>query len=238
MKAIILAAGLGKRLQDASNGLPKTMIRIGESSIIHRQIDSCLEIGIRDFVFVLGFKKEIVKEHILNKIGDLNPKFIINPIFDKTNTLYSLWLTKKEMNDDFIYFNADVVYDKKLLIKLTDDSQYSQLLVETKKCSEEEVKVIINDDMHILEIGKKLDVNRCAGEFIGIARFKKKVIIYVIKSLQTGVDQGYSNSFFEYAVNKLTDKHILLAVPTAGFNCLEIDFPEDLEKARKIFSKI
>ncbi|RLC49339.1 MAG: hypothetical protein DRZ79_06195, partial [Candidatus Cloacimonadota bacterium] len=198
MKAIILAAGIGKRLQKVSGGLPKSMIEIGGKSIIHRQLESCLEVGINDFVFVLGFKKEILQNHILELVKPENCTFVYNPIFDKTNTLYSLWLARKYFDDDFIYFNADVVFKSELLAKISGKSKYSQLLLETKHCGEEEVKMIIDKENRILEIGKKLEIEKCAGEFIGVGKFNLDVLPDFAHFLQVGIDNGQENNYFEY----------------------------------------
>ncbi|MCF7859419.1 MAG: phosphocholine cytidylyltransferase family protein [Candidatus Cloacimonetes bacterium] len=236
MKAVILAAGMGKRLQEVSGGLPKSMIKIGNSSIIHHQLKSCINVGIRDYVIVLGYKKEQLKSHILELIKSENVTFVENPIYDKTNTLYSLWLTSDFLNDDFIYFNADVLFQSGLLKKISAQSKFSQLLLETKSCAEEEVKMIIDDQMRILEIGKKIPIKQCAGEFIGIGKFNKEVIKEFVYYLQKGVDEGQSNNYFEYAVNLLVKDNILLAKPTDDIPCIEIDFPADLKRAKEMFS--
>jgi len=236
MKAVILAAGMGKRLQKVSGGLPKSMINIGNSSIIHHQLDSCMKVGINNFVIVLGYKKEQLKEHILEKIDSENVVFIENPIYDKTNTLYSLWLTREHLNDDFIYFNADVLFQSDLLQKISAESKYSQLLLETKSCAEEEVKMIIDDEMRIQQISKVLPISECAGEFIGIGKFNKDILNRFVHYLQYGVDNNQSNNYFEYAVDLLAKDTILKAIPTDGIPCIEIDFPEDLERAKELFS--
>lgn len=236
MKAVILAAGMGKRLQEVSEGVPKSMIKIGASSIIHHQLQSCMDVGIKEFVIVLGYKMEQLKSHILKKISNEQVTFIENPIYDTTNTLHSLWLTREHLNDDFIYFNADVFFQSGLLKKISEPSQYSQLLLETKSCAEEEVKMIIDDEMRILEISKQLPIPKCAGEFIGIGKFNKNILERFIHYLQFGVDNGQSNNYFEYAVGLLTKDKILQAVPTDGIPCIEIDFPEDLVRAKEMFS--
>lgn len=236
MKAVILAAGMGRRLQEVSEGLPKSMIKIGESSIIHHQLQSCINVGISQFVIVLGFKMEILKAHILEKISIEQVTFVENPIYDKTNTLYSLWLTREFLDDDFIYFNADVLFQSGLLKKISAPSEYSQLLLETKSCAEEEVKMIINDEKRILKISKELSIPDCAGEFIGIGKFNKDVLDKFIQHLQFGVDNGQENNYFEFAVELLAKDKILTAVPTGGVPCIEIDFPEDLARAKEMFS--
>jgi len=236
MKAVILAAGMGKRLKKVSGGLPKSMIKIGNSSIIHHQLESCLKVGINKFVVVLGYKKEQLKEHILEKIDHENITFVENPIYDTTNTLYSLWLTREYLNDDFIYFNADVLFQSDLLQKISAKSKYSQLLLETKSCAEEEVKMIIDDEMRIQQISKVLPIPECAGEFIGIGKFNKEILNRFVHYLQYGVDNNQSNNYFEYAVDLLAKDEILKVIPTDGVPCIEIDFPEDLKKAKELFS--
>jgi choline kinase len=235
MKAIILAAGMGTRLHKVSGGMPKSMIVIGAKSIMHHQIESCQQVGIKDFVVVLGYKKDELKSHILEKLGTKNVTFIENPIYDTTNTLHSLYLARSQFDDDFIYFNADVLFQSDLLEKISAESKYSQLLLETKSCAEEEVKMIIDDEMRILEISKQLNIPDCAGEFIGIGKFKKDVLPKFSECLQYGVDHGQSNNYFEYAVGLMAKDVILKAVPTEGIPCIEIDFPEDLQRAREMF---
>ncbi len=237
MKAIILAAGIGKRLKKVTGDIPKSMIKIGEKSIIHHQLESCLKVGINKFVIVLGYKKNTLKNHILDKINSTNVTFVTNPIYDKTNTLYSLWLCRDLFTEDFIYFNADVVFGKNLLEKISGKSEYSQLLLETKSCAEEEVKIIIDEKNRILEIGKQLDIKKCAGEFIGIGKFKKNVLSDFKKFLQYGIDNNQENNYFEYAVNLLAKNVVLKTIPTEDIPCIEIDFPQDLKRARQLFSK-
>ena len=237
MKAIILAAGKGNRLQGASGGLPKCMIKIGDKTILQRQIEACRLVGIKDFVFVVGFKEDFLKKYIISIMNDNeNVVFKRNEIFDKTNTLYSLYLTTSEFTDDFIYFNADVVFEPEILKLISEPSEYSQLLLETKKCGEEEVKMIIDDDYRVLKIGKKLPIEQCKGEFIGVGKFNKDILPIFKKHLQNALDEkiGYT-TFFEYAVNTMAKEVVLKAVPTQDIPCIEIDFPQDLQMAIKMF---
>lgn len=237
MKAIILAAGMGNRLSKVSGGVPKSMIKVGETSIIHNQIKSCREIGIENFVVVLGYKMELMQKHILEVLSENKVVFVENPIYGKTNTLYSLYLAREYFDDDFIYFNADVLFKAELLQIIAGNSKYSELLLETKSCAEEEVKMIIDENNRILEISKQLPIPKCAGEFIGIGKFNKDILPIFAKYLQYGVDHDQSNNYFEYAVGLMANDVTLKAVPTNGISCIEIDFPEDLARAREMFEK-
>lgn len=235
MKAVILAAGAGNRLSSVSEGIPKSMIEFGGKSIMHRQIETCWNSGIREFIIVLGYKYELMKNHISEVLKEDNVTFVENPVYATTNTLHSLWLASEKIQDDFIYFNADVMFREDLLSKIVNSSEHSQLLLETKSCAEEEVKMIIDKDYRILEISKQLEILKCAGEFIGIGKFNKEVLPFFTKYLKLGTETGHSNNYFEYAVDLMAKDVFLQAVPTAGIPCIEIDFPEDLEKAKKMF---
>ncbi len=229
MKAIILAAGYGKRIHPVTNGLPKSMLQMGDRSLIHHMISACKRIGIEDFVFVLGYEKERMKAHIEEALDRFS--VVHNSDFRTTNTLYSLWLAREHFDDDFIYFNADILFDPKLLDLIRTDHGYPELLLETKRCAEEEVKMIVDESYRVLEIGKKLDPKDCAGEFIGIGKFTRNVLPDFADCLQEGVDRGLVQNYFEWAVDLLAKKHKLVAVPTEDYACIEIDFPEDYERA-------
>ncbi|OQX70476.1 MAG: hypothetical protein B6D62_04930 [Candidatus Cloacimonas sp. 4484_275] len=88
----------------------------------------------------------------------------------------------------------------------------------------------------ILSISKKLEIEKCAGEFIGVGKFNLDVLPDFAHFLQVGIDNGQENNYFEYAVDLLAKKVILKAVSTDDIPCLEIDFPEDLERALQLFS--
>ncbi len=234
MKAIILAAGMGKRLQTISGGLPKSMIKLGKNSILHNQINACLDYGIEKFVFVVGFKKDVLKKHILEKLDEDKVTFVENDIYDKTNTLYSLWLARDLFDDDFIYFNADVFFDPKILNHFSKTNENTQLLIEEKLCREEEVKVIVDKNRKIVEIGKLLNPDQCSGEFVGIGKFVKKDLNLFKEALEKGISEKQENNYFEFAVNEMASKTFLESVSIENTPCIEIDFPEDLENARKV----
>jgi choline kinase len=233
MKAIILAAGRGMRLNsDKRSAIPKSMEDINGISIIQYQIKNCLKQGINRFVIVVGYEKEVLIKHILEVLSDTQVLFIENEIYDKTNTLYSLFLAREQMNEDFLYFNADVLFHPLLLEKLVKGENKSLLLVEQKKTGEEEVKVKTENSL-IKEIHKQINPKEAEGEFIGIAKFVNKDNPLFIKSLSYGVENKQENNYFEFAVNMMCDETELIAVYTEGLPCIEIDFPEDLKRAKE-----
>ena len=231
MKAIILAAGVGRRIHPVTGGLPKSMLKFGGTSLLHHQIHACQRHGVVDFVFVLGYEQERMRRHVLEVVPPEHATFVMNPDHATTNTLYSLWLARHTFTDDFLYFNADILFDPALLAPLVGTWEHPRLLLEESRCAEEEVKMVLGEAKRILRIGKLLNPAECAGEFIGIGLFTRGVLPAFAGWLQRGVEQGQQNNYFEWAVDRLCDETLLEAVPTQGLACIEIDFPEDYERA-------
>jgi choline kinase len=239
MKAIILAAGRGMRLNSGDRAaIPKSMENINGITILHYQIKNCLKLGIKKFVIVVGYKKELLISHVLEVLNEDQVAFVENTIYEKTNTLYSLYLCKRFMCEDFIYFNADVLFHPFILRKLVKGDDVSLLMIEKKKTGEEEVKVKIKDEK-IIEIHKQINAVEADGEFIGVAKFVLEDQPCFIECLELGVSTGHENNYFEYAVNLMCSDRYIYAIFTDGLECIEIDFQEDLLRAKnELFANI
>ncbi len=234
MKAIILAAGRGMRLnKDERSAIPKSMENINGISIMHYQIKNCLNLGISKFVIVVGYQKQLLIDHVLEVLKDEQVYFVENPIYETTNTLYSLYLTMRFMCENFIYFNADVLFHPFILRKLVKGENASLLMIEKKEVGEEEVKVLIENDI-ITEIHKQIDCKKAIGEFIGVAKFVLGDLPSFKDCLEFGVYNNQSNNYFEYAVNMMAQDRQLKAIYTDGLPCIEIDYPEDLKRAKEV----
>ena len=240
MRAIILAAGAGRRL-----GLdgPKSMVDVGGRSILRRQVDAFTSVGVDDFVIVVGYQRERIIEHLAGMSGRFT--FVANERFADTNTVYSLYLARQHIPGGFFYANADVVFDPRLVRRLADPvappsepgaqatGPCAALAVVVGRCAEEEVKVIVRGG-RIVRIGKKLDPADCLGEFIGIARFGADLAPAFVSALETCVEKEHVvNDYFERAVDRLCDGWPLAPVDVSDLPCIEIDFPEDLVRAQR-----
>ena len=131
--------------------------------------------------------------------------------------------------------NADVVYPKELLLKLYHSSFENVLAVDIKSCGREEVKVIDGGQNKISAIGKDLIEDQCLGEFIGVAKFSLEFMNKFVKALGQLIEAGGKNDYFEAGIEKLLEKQLVHYVDVSEYPCLEIDFIEDLELARKLF---
>lgn len=209
MQAIILAAGIGKRLKDFTEGLPKCLLKIGGRTILERQLEALSGF---DVVMVVGYKAEMIKK-LYPKL-----KYVYNPDFESTNTIHSLGLALN--GKDTLVLNGDVVFDKKI-IKLLD--QPSCAAVEFKNVHPEEIQVITSDGNEIVRIGKNINGT---GEAVGIYKFSGK-FCEKLKDQISGMDKML---YYEDAIDKILPMDFK-AVDIGDLAAKEIDFKEDFDQA-------
>jgi len=212
MQAIILAAGVGKRLKDYTEGLPKCLLKIGGMTILERQLEALAGF---DVVMVVGFRADLLKS--------INPAltYVYNPDFASTNTIHSLGLALN--GKDTLVLNGDVVFDKRI-IKLLDKP--SCAAVEYKNVHPEEIQVITKDGNDIVRIGKNISGT---GEAVGIYRFSGKFC----EKLKMQIEKTEKTLYYEDAIDKILPLDFR-AVDIGDLAAKEIDFKEDLEKAKEL----
>lgn len=231
MRGIILAAGRGRRLESVLPEMPKCLLTFGGKSLIQHQISALTQAGISDVVVVVGYKHEAIREHLKDMPCAIT--YVVNEIFDRTNTIYSLWLARDYFDRGFVYFNADVLFDYRIVRRLCAVLPTSNLACLAGECGEEEVKVSV-EGVRIKEIGKHIPRELCWGEFIGIAKFDRNDTPRFAEILDACVaDTSTWKYFFEYAVDILARERVLQAIDISDLPATEIDFPEDLKKAEK-----
>lgn len=230
VKAIILAAGLSARLRPLTNDRPKCLLSMGTKTILDWQLEALKACGVTQIVVVVGYRKEMIQQHVAENHPTLQVDYIVNEQYETTNTLFSLAKALRSYEGGFYYLNADVVFDYRILERLQDGVEGGYLAVDGKQCRDEEVKVIVQGNQ-VLEIGKHLNPDTCFGEFIGVAKF---VGSFARRFRQTVFDEAVSGNemrFFEHALDVMQDKSGLTAVDITGLPCVEVDFPEDYRYA-------
>jgi L-glutamine-phosphate cytidylyltransferase len=227
MEIIILAAGMGSRL---GNPFPKplTMLHTGKS-IMLSQLDN-LSSAFPDVpvYVVVGFKKEMIMEEFPDLI------FIYNNEFDTTNTSKSLLRAlNKIRHSGALWLNGDVVFDLPILgkIKSLIESDRSFVCVNRNSVGEEEVKYTVDDKGFIKELSKK--ARNPLGEAVGINYISGNDVKKLVQRLEECAPDDYFERGIELAIEK--DRLKIIPADISEFNCLEVDFKQDLEKANELF---
>lgn len=235
MKALILAAGVSRRLYPITEQLPKCLLDVGGQTILERQLKSLKNHDITNVTIVLGYYREMIADYIEAHFDDLNIQYVINQHFFETNTAHSVYLCNDILREnDYLLMNGDVLYPSDLLEKIINDKHDTVLAVEVKECGREEVKVVEGADNRVVAIGKKLIPQNCLGEFIGVAKLSKDFNYAFADSLEKLIEAGGKEDYFEAAMDLILDDNPVFFTDVSEYPCLEIDFSEDLEKARSL----
>ena len=225
MKIIILAAGIGSRL-GTSHPKTLTLLKNGKS-IMRMQIDNiATRYNTNDINVVVGYKKQL----IMKSFPELN--FIYNPLFDRTNTSKSLLLAlKKAHNTSILWINGDVVFDKNIfeLLDVYIKANKTFVAVNTKQVGNEEVKYTLKDG-YIDQLSKS--IKNGLGEAVGINFIASEDIEKFINRLEECNDNDYFERGLEIAIER--DNLKVEAVDISMYNCMEIDFLEDLDNVNKL----
>ena len=240
MKAIILAAGIGSRIKPFTDNCPKCLLKVGDDTILKMMISHIQDCGINEIVFVVGYLKEQIKNYVKLKFPDLNAIFVTNHKYAETNTGYSLMLVKDFIQDSgFIKFDADVVFDKKILKKLIECEHENCLCIDKNiNIDTEEIKVIFDNQNKLLKANKTVTQKDAVGESIGIEKISKETAKLLFKELELMMqDKKNNQEYYEGAYERLIEKNVpFYALDITGLKWVEIDTREDFDLGIEIFS--
>ncbi len=227
--AVILAAGMGRRLKPFTKKIPKVLLDIHGKRIIERIFDDLDSIGVDNVIIVSGFAHDKVKNFIekIKRNYSFKINFIINREFMNTNTGYSLLLGMREAQGDTIIWNGDVVsvHDN---VENIGKTKNSALLVDfDKELTEESYKVLVTNGQ-LAAMGKELPIEKSAGEYVGISKVSNKDFEKFIEFLKMRVKNN-RNCYYDDTFVELAKVSKVELVPTMGF-VSEIDFLEDYLK--------
>ena len=235
MQGLILAAGASRRLYPLTENTPKCLLDIGGLPILSHQLNALKKYDINDVIIVLGYYKEMIIDYINKNYSEMKFTFITNEHYLDTNTSYSAYLCKDLLSSsDTLLMNGDVLYPPSLLKQIINSDYETVLAVDIKKCGDEEVKVIVDNNKRIISIGKELNVENSLGEFIGVAKLSIPFCNSFSLSLSKLIDDGGKSDYFESAIDPLLNTHNVYFEDITHLPCIEIDFNEDLQKANQL----
>lgn len=234
MKGIILAAGVGSRLRPLTNEIPKCLVEVNGKSIIEYQIESYLNSGVDEIFIVTGYLQEKLVEFILKKYPNEKIKLINNKDYKVTNNMYSLYLLKDFIKDEFVMSNADVVFSKDMVEKLVQNDGYNLIAVDKGNYNEESMKIIVNDEK-ISSISKQISEQDSYGTSIDLYKFSNEARLEIFKEIDYTINNKNDlNSWTEVALNAILDKIIFRPFDIENRFWYEVDNYEDLKIAEKI----
>lgn len=229
MKALIFNSGIGKRMGVLTQSTHKSLVILNDGeTILERQIRILSECGIKEFVITTGPYEEKLKA-VCAKYPELTFQFIHNDVYDKTNYIYSFYLTKEYLDDDFLTLHGDLVFNKKLIIDVLNNPERSiGLINKTLPKPEKDFKArVINGE--VKEIGINIFDDNCFA-FQPLYKLSKENILAWWQHVADFIEAGTNGCYAENALNEITDKVIIKAMQYDEYFIDEIDNPDDYER--------
>ncbi|MEO5853045.1 MAG: phosphocholine cytidylyltransferase family protein [Nocardioides sp.] len=225
MQAIILAAGQGRRLRDP-RGRPKCLREVGGLPLVHHQIRALNAFGVDDVSIVVGYQQQQIRSCVGSAAG-----YVVNPRYAETNSMYSFLLAGKIIHDDLIVMNSDLFFHPSLVRRLLEPGDDALLYDSGSGQEAEQMKVRVAGD-RLVEMSKVMSSDRVSGENVGILSLSLPTAQQAIRAASTIAARGFERAWLASAINKIAPAHPIRCLDVAGAPWVEIDFPEDLERAR------
>jgi len=245
MQALILAAGTGSRLGKYTKENTKCMLKINGKTLIEHALDKINNVGIKKLVLVVGYKKDNLISHLGNKYKNVVIEYVENPIYSKTNNIYSLFLAKDQLRqDDTLLLESDLIFDEEILRKALNSHHKSLAVVDKYQSWMDGTAITIDQDNGITGFYSKKSFN-----FKNVSNYYKTVNIYkfskffsnnvYIPFLEAYSKAMGNNEYYESVLRVVTmlEDQELKAMPLNGERWYEIDDVQDKDNAEVLFAR-
>lgn len=244
MQAIILAAGMGKRLKELTSNATKCMVKVNGVTLAQRTLSSLDRQGLSRIVVVIGYEGQKLKEYIETLQLNTPIVYVDNPVYYKTNNIYSLYLAKDYlMEEDTLLLESDIIFEDRVLERLIEDPYPSLALVAKYESWMDGTVVRLDDDDNILDfLGKKNFDFKDVDEYyktVNIYKFSKAFSnSHYVPFLEAYCKALGNNEYYEQVLKVITflDKPELKACRLDGERWYEIDDEQDLNIAESMFA--
>lgn len=244
MQAIILAAGMGRRLGDLTRENTKCMVEVNGVKLIDRTLSQLSELNLNRVIIVTGYKGASLRTYVGNEYNGLKIEYIDNPVYDRTNNIYSLFLAKEKLQeDDTLLIESDLIFDDTLFRKIVDNPYPDLAMVAKYESWMDGTMVRIDGENNIVNF-----VPKAAFIYDDVDYYYKTVNIYKFSKEFSRNEyvpflDAYSrvmgnNEYYEQVLRVLTllNSSTLKAFPISDEKWYEIDDVQDLDIASTIFS--
>lgn len=238
MKAIILAAGVGRRLGKEGEIQPKCLLKFNGKSLLERHLDYLRHYQVDAVAIAVGYQAEMIQDEIKRVDAQAWVTKVYNPDYTQ-GSLISLWTLREHLaaGEDVLLMDADVLYNRRIIERLIKTNIPNCFLLDRDfEPGDEPVKLCVHNNQ-LVEFRKKVAPNLVydfCGESVGFFRFDGAIANRLATCTERYVAEGRYEEPYEEAIRDL-----LLETPEAfgyeditGLSWIEIDFPEDIQRAQ------
>ncbi|MBE6261740.1 MAG: aminotransferase class I/II-fold pyridoxal phosphate-dependent enzyme [Prevotella sp.] len=252
MQAIILAAGMGRRLGDYTKDNTKCMVPVNGVRLIDRLLGQLSKQPLSRVIIVVGYKGKELREYVestylkpqASNLKPLKIEFAENPVYDKTNNIYSLALVKDKLQeDDTLLIESDLIFSERLIPMIVDNPYPNLALVAKYETWMDGTMVRLDDEQNIVNF-----ISKDAFDYDDVDSYYKTVNIYKLSRqfsqqkyvpfLDAYTKAVGNNEYYENVLRiiSLLNSHDMKALPIGGEKWYEIDDKQDLDIAEALFA--
>ncbi len=243
MQAIILAAGMGKRLGKLTKENTKCMVEVGGVKLVERALRILDKKGLSRIIMVVGYQRDNLMTFVDSLDINTPIEYVINDVYDKTNNIFSLALAKEQMaQEDTLLMESDLIFEESLIDLILEDTRDTLALVDKFENWMDGTCIVVDDEDNILDFipGKLL-------KYSDKERYYKTVNIYKLSAdfsrnvyvpfLEAYAKVMGNNEYYETVIKLILmlDKNTMKAKRLHGEQWYEIDDIQDLDIAELLF---
>ncbi len=240
MHAIILAAGVGSRLfGDSRSQPPKSLIEFDGKTLLKRHFEVLQRLGIEKLTLVVGYRKDLIVKEAEACASDGFLEVIENPMY-RGGSLISMWYAREtyRRGEDVLFMDADTLYDVEVLQRLVETELETAFVYDDELDEGDDPVRICLRDGEVVDFGKRIVGQFDAmGEWPGFMKVSAATGPLIAASLENYIKGGHLMATYEEAIRDVIVGErtgVFGIVDVSDLNWIEIDFPEDLERAREV----
>ena len=228
MKAIILNSGLGHRMGSITDTHPKCMTEISsDNTILSRQLKKLVAFGVDKVIMTTGYYNSILEDYCKGLHLPIQFTFVNNPIYDKTNYIYSIYCARDYLkDDDVILMHGDLVFEPLVLEAILDSKVSCMAVSSTLPLPDKDFKAVIRDG-RIEKVGIEFFDNAMAAQ--PLYKLLKEDWQVWLDAIERFCENDDRKCYAENAFNQVSDRCRIYPVDVRDMLCAEIDTPQDLE---------
>ena len=228
MKAIILNSGLGHRMGSITDTHPKCMTEISsDNTILSRQLKKLVAFGVNKVIMTTGYYNSILEDYCKGLHLPIQFTFVNNPIYDKTNYIYSIYCAREYLkDDDVILMHGDLVFEPLVLEAILDSKVSCMAVSSTLPLPDKDFKAVIRDG-RIEKVGIEFFDNAMAAQ--PLYKLLKEDWLVWLDAIERFCENDDRKCYAENAFNQVSDRCRIYPVDVRDMLCAEIDTPQDLE---------
>ena len=234
MPVAVLAAGRGNRLSPLTDDTPKCLLSLGDTTPLGLLLSTLDSLGgVSEVALVVGHARERIDSFVADSAARLPLRLIDNPEYDTANNIISAHLLTGRFPAGFLLVNSDVICHRDILRDVLSQDGGSVIVVDPQHPPRAEAMKVRFADGRLVAIAKTLDSATADGEYIGITRFNAAGAAAFFRATEAIVASGGAGEWYEAAILRAAAEVPFGPHSTVGLPWMEIDDPDDLERARR-----